>query len=225
MRTDIDQRTGLEVLDWDECLALLGRSSLGRIAVVMNGRPLIFPVNFALDGDAIVLRTDPGTKLYGARNGPVATPRYLREVMWPAAKKGMAKAARGDADFAMCVMPLVATAADRAGLAERIQDVRARVAFYASTPTYLAAFETDGHAETAKQLQALARAQRWEEMPALVDDAMLDTYAVIGTYDEIAEKLRARYSGLATHLEFTMALATPGEVDALRAILAELKRP
>jgi alkanesulfonate monooxygenase SsuD/methylene tetrahydromethanopterin reductase-like flavin-dependent oxidoreductase (luciferase family) len=54
---------------------------------------------------------------------------------------------------------------------------------------------------------------------------MLDTYAVIGTYDEIAEKLRARYSGLATHLEFTMALATPGEVDALRAILAELKRP
>src|SRR6266576_1378398 len=156
------------------------------------------------------------------RAHPGATPRYLREVMWPAAKKGMAKAARGDADFAMCVMPLVATAADRAGLAERIQDVRARVAFYTSTPTYLAAFETDGHAETAKQLQALARAQRWEEMRALVDDAMLDTYAVIGTYDEIAEKLRARYSGLATHLEFTMALATPGEVDALRAILAEL---
>jgi len=64
-----------------------------------------------------------------------------------------------------------------------------------------------------------------EETLPLVDDAMLDTYAVISTYDEIAEKLRARYSGLATHLEFTMALATPGEVDALRAILAELKRP
>jgi alkanesulfonate monooxygenase SsuD/methylene tetrahydromethanopterin reductase-like flavin-dependent oxidoreductase (luciferase family) len=53
---------------------------------------------------------------------------------------------------------------------------------------------------------------------------MLDTYAVIGTYDEIAEKLRARYGGLATHLEFTMPLAAPGEVDALRAILTELKR-
>src|SRR5438067_10876297 len=93
----------------------------------------------------------------GIRAHPVATPRYLREVMWPAAKKGMAKGARGDADFAMCVMPLVATAPDRAGLAERIRDVRARVAFYASTPTYLAAFESDGHAETAKQLQALPR--------------------------------------------------------------------
>jgi hypothetical protein len=48
---------------------------------------------------------------------------------------------------------------------------------------------------------------------------------VIVAYDEIAAKLGARYSGLAAHLEFTMALATPGEVDALRAILAELKRP
>ena len=34
--------------------------------------------------------------------------------------------------------------------------------------------------------------QRWEEMRALADDAMLDTYAVIGTYGEIAKKPRAR---------------------------------
>ena len=160
----------------------------------------------------------------GIRAHPVATPRYLSEVMWPAAKKGIAKAGQDNAAFSMCVMPLVATAPDRAALTERVRDVRARVAFYASTPTYLAAFETDGHAETARQLQGLARAQRWDEMPALVDDAMLDTYAVIGTHDEIAAKLKARYGGLATHVEFTMPLAMPGEVDALRAILAELKR-
>jgi alkanesulfonate monooxygenase SsuD/methylene tetrahydromethanopterin reductase-like flavin-dependent oxidoreductase (luciferase family) len=122
-------------------------------------------------------------------------------------------------------MPLVATAPDHARLPAAIEDVRARVAFYASTPTYLTAFETDGHAETAKQLQGLARAQRWGEMAALVSDDMLDAYAVIGTYDEIAKKLNARYGGLATHLEFTMPLAMPGEADALRAILAELKRP
>jgi uncharacterized protein len=70
--TKIDSRTGLEVLDRDECVELLSRSSLGRIAVVMDGRPLVFPVNFTLDGDAIVLRTDAGTKLHAARNGPVA---------------------------------------------------------------------------------------------------------------------------------------------------------
>jgi nitroimidazol reductase NimA-like FMN-containing flavoprotein (pyridoxamine 5'-phosphate oxidase superfamily) len=72
MTTEIDPRTGLEVLDRDACIALLGRSSLGRIAVVIGGRPLVFPVNFALDGDAVVFRSDAGTKVYAARNGPVA---------------------------------------------------------------------------------------------------------------------------------------------------------
>ena len=72
MTTDIDRRTGLEVLDHDECVALLDRSKLARIAVVIGGQPLVFPVNFTLDGDAVVFRTDEGTKLHAARNAPVA---------------------------------------------------------------------------------------------------------------------------------------------------------
>jgi hypothetical protein len=39
-----------------------------------------------------------------------------------------------------------------------------------------------------------------------------------------AQKAASPLSGLATHLELTMPVATPGEADALRAILAELKR-
>src|SRR3954453_11835813 len=71
----------------------------------------------------------------GIRAHPIATPRYIAEVMLPAARKGMAKAGRDathdGAGFTICVTPLVAMAPDRGGLAERIQDVRARVAFYA----------------------------------------------------------------------------------------------
>ena len=69
---NIDRRTGLEELDRDDCLELLARAPLGRLGVVVGGRPLVFPVNFTLDGNAIILRTDKGTKLYAARNGPVA---------------------------------------------------------------------------------------------------------------------------------------------------------
>jgi uncharacterized protein len=72
MTAEIDQRTGLEVLDHDECLALLERSTLGRIAVVVDDRPHMFPVNFAIDGGSIVLRTDDGTKLHAARKSWVA---------------------------------------------------------------------------------------------------------------------------------------------------------
>ena len=72
MKATVDRRTGLEELDRDECLALLGHTPLGRLAVVVDGQPLVFPVNFVLDGTAIVLRTDAGTKLLAARTGAVA---------------------------------------------------------------------------------------------------------------------------------------------------------
>jgi nitroimidazol reductase NimA-like FMN-containing flavoprotein (pyridoxamine 5'-phosphate oxidase superfamily) len=73
MTTEIDSSTGLEILDRHECEALMSSAKLGRVAIAGVGRwPLIFPVNFALDGGAIVFRTDAGTKLYGARHGPIA---------------------------------------------------------------------------------------------------------------------------------------------------------
>jgi len=160
----------------------------------------------------------------GIRAHPIATPSYIREVMLPAAKKGAAKAGRDFSPFAMCVMPLVATADNKAALADEIRDVRARVAFYASTPAYLAAFETQGHGQVATQLQALSRAQRWDEMPALVDNEMLDAYAVIGTYDEIAGKLKARFVGLATHLEFRMPVTGDADKARLRELVAALRQ-
>jgi len=47
----------------DECLVLLSTHSMGRLGLVHEGRPFIFPVNYLLDGKTIVFRTDPGLKL------------------------------------------------------------------------------------------------------------------------------------------------------------------
>jgi uncharacterized protein len=52
-----------EPIDPAECLRLLASEEVGRLAVVVAGRPLVFPLNYALDGDAVVFRTAPGTKL------------------------------------------------------------------------------------------------------------------------------------------------------------------
>jgi probable F420-dependent oxidoreductase len=160
----------------------------------------------------------------GIRAHPIATPRYIAEMMLPAARKGAAKAGRDLSDFTMCVMPLVATAADRRTLADRARDVRARVAFYASTPAYITAFESEGYGDVARALQGHARAQRWDEMPGLVSDEMLDTYAVIGTYGEISGKLRARYGQVATAIEFSIPLASTRDEGILRELSAALRQ-
>ena len=58
-----DGRVEVEELTVDECLALLRAHQVGRLAVVTPAGPAIFPVNYAIGGDRVVFRTDPGTKL------------------------------------------------------------------------------------------------------------------------------------------------------------------
>jgi nitroimidazol reductase NimA-like FMN-containing flavoprotein (pyridoxamine 5'-phosphate oxidase superfamily) len=52
-----------------ECFELLANERLGRIAVVDDRGPVVFPVNFALDRHTVVFRTEPGTKLHAAARG------------------------------------------------------------------------------------------------------------------------------------------------------------
>lgn len=73
MRTMEVDRNGLEVLEREECLRLLGGATLGRIGLSFEALPTVLPVNFCLDHDRILVRTGVGTKLDAAtRNAVVA---------------------------------------------------------------------------------------------------------------------------------------------------------
>ena len=65
-----DPRPGrIEELTRSECFGLLAAGNLGRVAVVDDRGPVVFPVNFVLDRHTVVFRTEPGTKLHAARQG------------------------------------------------------------------------------------------------------------------------------------------------------------
>jgi len=66
----IDCRTGLGVLGRQDCLRCLASHPLGRVAVLVNGWPTIFPVNHhVVDSDTIVFRSDEVSKLAGVGGG------------------------------------------------------------------------------------------------------------------------------------------------------------
>ena len=50
-------------LDARECWAALRTADVGRLALVVDGRPEIFPVNFVVDHGTILFRTATGSKL------------------------------------------------------------------------------------------------------------------------------------------------------------------
>ncbi|MBW4095160.1 MAG: pyridoxamine 5'-phosphate oxidase family protein [Acidobacteria bacterium] len=63
----------IQHLSESECWKLLRTHVLGRLAVVVEDHPEIFPVNYAADGESVIFRTAEGTKLHGALdNTPVA---------------------------------------------------------------------------------------------------------------------------------------------------------
>jgi nitroimidazol reductase NimA-like FMN-containing flavoprotein (pyridoxamine 5'-phosphate oxidase superfamily) len=51
-----------EEIGRDECLTLLATQRLGRLAVVVDGAPLVFPMQFVLDGHTVVVQTNLGAK-------------------------------------------------------------------------------------------------------------------------------------------------------------------
>jgi hypothetical protein len=143
--------------------------------------------------------------------------------MLPAVREGAGNSGRTLDGFEVAIAPLIATGPDQKTLESRTRDVRARVAFYASTPAYRAAFEFHGLGELADRLSVLSKAQRWEEMPALITDEVLEKYAVVASFDELAQKLLKRYQSVVTTLEFSIPIASEEDLETLRTLVAGIR--
>ena len=68
--SELDEAQRLEVLDRETCFELLTHHRfVGRLAIVVNGRPLVLPVNYLFEDDSIVFSTASGTKLHAVVGG------------------------------------------------------------------------------------------------------------------------------------------------------------
>ena len=159
----------------------------------------------------------------GMRPHPVCTADYIEQIMLPAARAGAAKTGRDPAKFAVAIKPLIATAATEQELEKRIHDIRARIAFYCSTPGYRAAFEFHGLGDLAKRMSVLSREQRWEEMPGMIDDEVLHLYATVGSFAEIGRKLHDRYGHVATNVEFSIPIGSDEDKETLAGLIQNLQ--
>jgi nitroimidazol reductase NimA-like FMN-containing flavoprotein (pyridoxamine 5'-phosphate oxidase superfamily) len=63
---------GVTDLEANACWALLRSQEVGRLALSIDGRPELFPVNYVVDHGTVVFRTAEGTKLAGAVDHDVA---------------------------------------------------------------------------------------------------------------------------------------------------------
>lgn len=134
-----------------------------------------------------------------------STPTYLREVVVPAVERGLAARARPRDGFEVSCRGFLATGRDEKELERAKHAVRARIAFYASTPSYLPVLERHGWDALGRQLNALSRSdddERWTKMAGLIDDEVLETFAVVAEPDRAGAEIARRYRGLADRYWF-----------------------
>ncbi|MGH2979593.1 MAG: LLM class flavin-dependent oxidoreductase, partial [Solirubrobacterales bacterium] len=142
---------------------------------------------------------------------PMATSRYIEEVMRPALAQGAEQAGREAEGVAVADWVIVAVSDDAEQARE---DAKRQIAFHATVRTYDRILELHGFGAAAAQIRELWRTFDLAGMTALVTDEMLDEMAIIGTYDQIADKLKARYAGVVTTLDFGFGTRTPEQQEA-----------
>ena len=143
------------------------------------------------------------------------TERYLREVTVPALERGLAKTGRRRDDFSISHLLLTATGRTQEEMDVAIKGTRDQIAFYASTPSYRSVLELHGWGALGEELTALsksARDDKWAAMGSLIDDNVLNAFAVVAEPDRLAAEIRRRFDGVVERVSFYTAYQIDGSV-------------
>jgi probable F420-dependent oxidoreductase len=124
------------------------------------------------------------------------TERYLREVTIPALARGRAGIGKCLEGFEISGPSFIVTGATAEEFDVALRETKRQIAFYASTPAYRPVLEVHGWGELQSDLNALARQDRWDEMGELIDDDILNSFAIVAEPNEIAPALAERFEGL-----------------------------
>ena len=154
---------------------------------------------------------------------PLHSARYLSDIVLPNIEQGLQKAGRQRQDIELSSSIFVIPTDDPKEAARYDAEVRQQISFYASTPPYRPVFDLEGWGDVADQLKAFAARGRWNDMPALITDEMLERLALRGTWADLPEKVLEKYSGLLDRVSYYFPVV-PGKDEAgWRATVAGFK--
>ena len=164
-----------------------------------------------------------GTAAHGVvTHSTNSDPAYLREVVCPALRRGAQNSGREEQPV-VAVSTAIATGNSDAAVVRERERQRRMLAFLLSTPAYAPALKRRGWPELAGRLRTLTKEQRWNELPTVLSDLVLDELVTCGRYDELPELLRAKFEGVADAVVLP-PLADDDDDRLIQACVSGLRR-
>lgn len=142
------------------------------------------------------------------------TADYLRDVTLPALAEGTASAGRTRSEVTISLPAFVVTGVDEEATAKAATAVRGQIAFYGSTPAYQGVLAHHGWGDLHTELNRLSKQKEWAAMGELIDDDVLDAFAVVAEPDAVAAGLLDRFGADVDRLSYYAPYAAPPEVWA-----------
>lgn len=139
---------------------------------------------------------------------PLTSLGYLDDVLLPAV--GAASRIDRDEPFTVSAMVMVASGDTEEEVHRAASMSRLQIAFYASTPAYLPVLAHAGMEELHHEARRVVGEGGFLELADLVDDAVLDTFAVVGDTASVARTLQERYAGRVDRVTMTMPFQGTG---------------
>ena len=155
---------------------------------------------------------------------PLTSIKYIKEAIIPNIEFGARQEGRDPAEIKLSSSGFIITGPDTKKIAAQKEATKQRIAFYSSTRTYFPVLELHGYQELGQRLHELSLQGQWAEMTGLISDEMLETFAVIGGYDEVGQQIKEQLGGLVDEVGFNMEVSTPEDEKALGNIIDVLKR-
>jgi probable F420-dependent oxidoreductase len=149
------------------------------------------------------------------------TKRYFEEVTTPALQQGMQRSGRQRSDFQLSCPIFVVTGETDEEVAAGAVGTRKQIAFYGSTPAYHKVLELHGWGDLHTELHRLSLQGEWDVMGSLIDDEILEAFAVVAPIDKVVSKIRDRCEGVIDRVLVGFPSAVPE--DTVIAVLEELR--
>jgi len=146
------------------------------------------------------MTTMAGEVADGVHVHPLHSVQYLEQRLIPAVDAGAAKAGRAAAEVDFLIPVFIVpgeSPEDRALLTRR---ARTQIGFYGSTRNYAFQFDDLGFDGTSAKLNERLKAGDLEGLASTITDEMLDLFAVVGPWDEVADAVIDRYRGRASRV-------------------------
>ena len=126
---------------------------------------------------------------------PFNTAQSMEELSLAAIDRGLEKGGKQRADYEVSAQVITATGLDEQSMQAAVASARNQIAFYASTPAYLPVLKCHGWEGLQADANQMMREGKWAELNDLIDDDILNTFAVVGTPAEVAAKIADRFKG------------------------------